>query len=330
MLEYLIETLTENTTPMTVLVVLYLVIAAVFWSLDFGYKKKVFRKRGEPHFFGETESVEDLLEQEEKAKHFSAAALNNFNEESLVVGLEGEWGSGKSSFINKCEEFWQQEDVKVINFSAFACHKDNFLECFVEVFSSELHSSLGISRKKITSFFLNQEASWRLSFFGALEITGNLPKITSVFNKEKLDKKELEQALGEKLGRLIIVIDDLDRMSLDQIREVARIVRYAANFKYTTFVLCYDVSNLNSNVEELKKREAQERISGTMSSGGGASLTEVALKIDSNQSEDFDNKNIVRFMEKIINVKYVLVSGRDEIDSYTQKLLEKHDSEKNE
>ncbi len=50
---------------------------------------------------------EDLLHSYDEAAKFAERVLNGGAKDSLVFGVDGPWGIGKSSFINLCAEYWQ-------------------------------------------------------------------------------------------------------------------------------------------------------------------------------------------------------------------------------
>ncbi|HBA44735.1 TPA: hypothetical protein DEG21_03345 [Patescibacteria group bacterium] len=52
--------------------------------------------------------------------------------------------------------------------------------------------------------------------------------------------------------KIIIVIDDLDRISSDKLRSVFKIINLCKDFYNTNFILCYDLSNFNNIDESLR------------------------------------------------------------------------------
>ena len=72
------------------------------------------------------EFKEDLLNRTEFAKTFGNAINNYKNEDCLVIGLMGEWGSGKTSLINLSLK--QIEDKIIIHFNPWIFSEQNRLK----------------------------------------------------------------------------------------------------------------------------------------------------------------------------------------------------------
>ena len=59
-------------------------------------------------------SKEDVLGRVDFAQHLGQAIINYKESDSLVIGLFGAWGSGKTSILNMCLEYI---DTKSVNFA---------------------------------------------------------------------------------------------------------------------------------------------------------------------------------------------------------------------
>jgi len=60
---------------------------------------------------------EDVLANQEQATHFAQIVLESGANSGLVYGIDGPWGTGKTSFINLADNYWQlHASSKVIVF----------------------------------------------------------------------------------------------------------------------------------------------------------------------------------------------------------------------
>lgn len=66
--------------------------------------------------------------------------------------------------------------------------------------------------------------------------------ISGVFEKETLGslQKDISHSLKKFKERIVVIIDDIDRLSSEEILEVFRIIRGSANFSNIVFVSCFD------------------------------------------------------------------------------------------
>tara|TARA_R110002050_G_scaffold6037_3_gene25792 strand:- start:2414 stop:4681 length:2268 start_codon:yes stop_codon:yes gene_type:complete len=71
-------------------------------------------------------------------------------------------------------------------------------------------------------------------------------------NKKSLSelKKEIKNDLSERKKKLVIVIDDIDRLNQSEIRQIFRLVRVNADFPNTIYLLAFDRKIIEANLEE--------------------------------------------------------------------------------
>lgn len=248
-----------------------------------------------------TDYSEDLLNRKIFVDTLASSLQNWDKEESLVIGLYGKWGSGKSSVINLVEKRLSEEKNKlskkeqkkapiVVKFNPWGYSES---EDLFDPFIMQLNKTLkgpdkiqNLSNK--LEALLSQTKSipskqdW-LSFFSSLTmllsfagisiplVFTNFPKIIQsvsiwlspivlvisiilqilslVFsiikffkNKQSLSdiKKDIGKILSKKKRKIIIIIDDIDRLSSKEIKQLFRIVRYNADFPNTIYLLSFD------------------------------------------------------------------------------------------
>lgn len=172
-------------------------------------------------------------------------AVNN-NEESFVVAVYGIWGSGKTMFIRCLEDCLNGRKAVVINFNPWDCHSPKLmLNSFFEILQKALvdyDSSLTKSIIKYTELLTS------------LDLPKPFGYLTSLFEQENgIDniKTKIKDALRKLQLNVYVLIDDVDRLTKEELIEVIRLVRNTANFPYLKFVVACDRNYIVSQLREI-------------------------------------------------------------------------------
>jgi predicted KAP-like P-loop ATPase len=179
---------------------------------------------------------------------------------SLVIGLYGEWGEGKSTVLNFVDSIFSSEykdSVCCIRFNPwYFRNEDQLLTNFFELLAGELEGGIITNKERVGTFFKD--------YLGAIIPTNALKLGLEVPNTVKLSgldvgrtfegwgeklsevtlderKENLESFLEDKKQKIVIMIDDIDRLDKDEIQTVLKLVKLLANFKHTTYILAFDV-----------------------------------------------------------------------------------------
>gem|GEM_PF-6430572 len=205
---------------------------------------------------------EDLFEKDiygykHYAENVANRILNSQFDRSFAIGVIGRWGSGKTSFIHLVSRVLnpknkRNSDVIEIWFSPW---KSRTPEAIVNDFFNELEK--GIENHHPTLGRAVRRYSEKLSR-GNTTIIGNLIR----FEFLRLDTlEELSNQVDKILERvdkkLIIYIDDLDRLDKNEVVEVLRLVRNTANFRNTFFIVPYDRNYVISAIEGINSHQKQ-------------------------------------------------------------------------
>jgi predicted KAP-like P-loop ATPase len=77
-------------------------------------------------------------------------------------------------------------------------------------------------------------------------------KLGEMFSQVKLEenKKRLEKILEEANKKLVIFIDDIDRLDKAEIQSILKLVKLSADFKNTTYILAFDEEKVVSAISE--------------------------------------------------------------------------------
>ncbi|WP_339168986.1 P-loop NTPase fold protein [Paenibacillus sp. FSL H7-0943] len=214
-------------------------------------KYKIRKKDEKSRFMSDSEGTEiedDNFEFNTQAEKFAESVYNFGSPKNLVFGIDAPWGTGKSTFINLCKGYWlknYKNKTIVYNFNPLKYeNRDNLFEKFVDglinelrnhVFSPELEGLVS----KYARLLKDTKATF--SFFG---VRFNFPYSSN----DSIDKtfQELEVVLKSINKKIIIVVDDLDRISFSSIKEILFVIKKAFNLPNISYVLCYDTDSLNA------------------------------------------------------------------------------------
>lgn len=212
------------------------------------------------------------------------------NVDSIVLGLNGSWGSGKSTLVNFIVEdtkkrFIDSDSTLIdIHFNPWMfSNQSELLSLFFKQLQQQLSTKKErfkkITKKLKTYVDLVEPAKKVIPVpFAEIAVT-SISKFLHIFSADKdliTLKKEIDKLVVESGIKLLITIDDIDRLNPIEIKEIFKLVKLNANFKNTVFILAYD-------------RE---------------------VVIESLQNEF--NINAARYLEKIVQVDYTVPNPSNE------------------
>lgn len=206
---------------------------------------------------------DDLLNREplairiaEEISHFSSDGSS----ESFVVGIEGDWGSGKTSLINLVLKNLKSSNFLIIKFNPWNFSDQNeLITDFFNSIADELeHKEKEKGKdaaKKIRNYFSRLLKRSELaiapeaSFLGFKLKLGTIYKIGGGNTLEK-QKEAINELLKGIDKRIVVVIDDIDRLDSQETRLVLKLVKMTANFENTIFLLAYDRGRVGKMISD--------------------------------------------------------------------------------
>ena len=251
---------------------------------------------------------EDLLGRAKVANELSREIKSYKNEDSLTIGIVGKWGSGKTSFINMVlENFEENDDYIIIKFNPWniSSRKQLISDFFLQLSnniekkgSNEIIGAVGKSLGTLSKFFKP------LGFIPPLSVLSTIRDITEKASEfineyvesEKEDLKSLKDNINNKLTNLnkkiIIVIDDIDRLCDEEIREIFQLVKSIADFKNTIYILSYDREIVTKALDKTQQGKGEEYLE---------KIVQVPLVLPYISKSDLD-KIFINSLNIIINI----------------------------
>jgi len=192
---------------------------------------------------------EDVLGRVPAAKVFARQVLSLDASSGVVVGVLGPWGSGKTSFVNLARADFDSAGATILDFNPWMFSgAEQLVESFFVELSSQLRLRPGLRE------IGNDLADYGEAFAGL----GWLPMVgpwiergrgaAKVLGKYLSRRREGTQGRREKLAKalrglehpIVVVLDDIDRLSSPEIRDVFKLVRLTASFPNMVYVLAFD------------------------------------------------------------------------------------------
>ncbi len=174
--------------------------------------------------------------------------LNNSKTWSLAIN--GSWGAGKTSFINLIKEkIEEKNDYEVIKFNPRTSKSASHIQ---EDFFNTLASALS---KYDSSFSYNLKAY--MESLQLIDESGIVKKVVDfyhIWNKKSI-KKNIEDSFDSLEKRVLVMIDDFDRLTREEILEVLKLIDSNAAFPKLVFITAYDKEQVNNILKELNKSD---------------------------------------------------------------------------
>ena len=213
-------------------------------------------------------STEDLLGRKSFSKTLSEAVNQYKGTDSLVIGLFGKWGVGKTSIVNMVLE--NLNDKIIVNFSPwnYDSHSDLINLFFIELRKSIIDNGNVRDEKSLKeAFFEYKRAIKNISNKPVVKgiISALLQKFVGVHLEDlwsppslEETREQLKKELGKINRKIIVVIDDIDRLTNEQIKDIFQLVKQVANFPNVIYLLSMDREVVCRALDEVQKIDGHE------------------------------------------------------------------------
>ncbi|MEQ7870639.1 P-loop NTPase fold protein [Chromohalobacter salexigens] len=196
-----------------------------------------------------TKPKDDALGRLKPASSFATQILSLDASEGVVVGVLGAWGSGKTSFVNLAQGLLEKSDVTVLEFNPWMFSgADQLVQSFFIELSAQLkiHPGMAEIGERIEEYGETFSGLGWLPLVGPWIERGRVA--TDILAKSLQRKKEsvkanqsrVRDALKKLDDPIVVVLDDIDRLSTPEIRDVFKLVRLTANFPNIIYLLAFD------------------------------------------------------------------------------------------
>lgn len=205
------------------------------------FKQSVQRKANIPILISEKDVDYDLFERNDIINHICSSIKACYNaENSFVIGLDGPWGSGKTTLLNNVKNLLEAEsDIEIID--DFDLWTYNTQESLLFALLDTILSHTGVKYSYIsTKKMINQVSA---SIIGNNAIGGSVIGLLNNYNSNDVVnslKEKINKHLEVNNKTVLIIIDNIDRASADNILFLFKLIGNIFDLKRIVYVLSYD------------------------------------------------------------------------------------------
>lgn len=219
----------------------------------------------------------DLLNRKSFIEEISCSIIeyfNNNNVDPLTIGLIGEWGSGKSSILNLIEnKINDNNDDKIIivkfNPWIYSSYYDLVDLFFDEIITSMINKDSEMINKfdEMKKILLKSIKFQRRHTIKKILNTINIYcwgfRINLFFNLSEPSKlKEIKENINNEMKnyKILCIIDDIDRLTNDEIIEIFKLIKNVCDFNNMIYLLAFDYNIVSKVLKEIGGDKYTEKI----------------------------------------------------------------------
>ena len=186
---------------------------------------------------------EDIFDYETIAKDVVNKIDTIDSKKSCSIGLIAHWGMGKTSFLNILELKLPTENYITLKFNPRHSYEAKNIQ---KDFFDLLYSTLSQYDYRFTSSFRN--------YLKSINILVDKSLMSKVFNVHKIwdkdiEKEDVNNAIKRINKRIVVIIDDFDRLVREEIIEIFKLIDGNASFTNIIFISAYDKDYINQIID---------------------------------------------------------------------------------
>ena len=187
---------------------------------------------------------EDILDLAEEAKKIAGEVLSLDKSKTWSLAITAQWGAGKTSFLNLIKENFSDNDFEIVYFNprdsrSYQTIQEDFFGLITCVLSKYDSGCSSVMKDYMSSLQL-------------IDNRGVIEKVVSfyrIWDKEDL-KDKLKKSFAHINRKILVLIDDFDRLSKEEILEVLKLIDSNAAFANLVFLTAYDKDQVNKALGE--------------------------------------------------------------------------------
>lgn len=201
-----------------------------------------------------TDPKDDLFGHAPFARHLAKSIRCHRGGDGLVIALHGPWGSGKTTILNyvchhlEAEKTEDADPPVVVHFNPwwFSGRED-----LAQTFLRQLQAALPAKNAKLKRVG-DLLGEYGEDLGGAVDLSGVTGRfgrmagriVGRAFKRRPRDVPALKARIAEELReakvRILVIIDDIDRLDHDEVRQLFTVIKALADFPFVTYLLAFD------------------------------------------------------------------------------------------
>lgn len=188
---------------------------------------------------------DDAFQRYGYATRIATTIAEHRSTDSLVIGVYARWGEGKTSMLHFVRSELRKRDIVAVDFNPWVyTEEQQMLLGFFRILADALHLESDQDRKQIGKL-LGDYASviGAVGSFKGASGFGDIAKFVSgklmAATTEKV-RKRVDKYLTESNKKVVVFIDDVDRLPAKEVQDLFRVVKLIADFQNTVYVLAFD------------------------------------------------------------------------------------------
>lgn len=196
-----------------------------------------------PHFRSDqpiTDPARDAYSRRPFAEGLAKSITSLPRDECYVIGLHGPWGDGKTSVLRFVEHTLKGDSATVVVwFNPWRfLHEEAILGEFFDVLAARVEARLTVWHERLA-----RVGSWVSRVAGVFyDQATKVAEIAAEKAEANIEKKRqrLKSALEQSGKRLVVFIDDIDRLDSSEIASLFRLIKACADLPNVVYVLAFD------------------------------------------------------------------------------------------
>lgn len=230
--------------------------------------------------------IDDKLNRIKYVEQLSSKILDYNNKESLVIGLSGQWGSGKSSILKMIIETIDEtptNDFILVEFNPwYFSNQKELIDEFFNVMINALSKNNKITDKLKKTKLINSIKKYSSSLLDnineqiSIKDKVALKKLIKTAPRLQKDvknaieiytslganiielKEDINKYINENEVKILFIIDDIDRLSDIEVEQIFKLVKLVADFNKTIYLLTYDKKVVSDSLDKTQHKKGYE------------------------------------------------------------------------
>lgn len=195
---------------------------------------------------------QDLLGRAALAQSFVRQVLMLDRSEGLVVGILGAWGSGKTSFINLVRRELEHDETTVLDFNPWMFSgTEQLVDHFFIELAAQLKTRPDLSQVgEALEDYGDVLVGWTGWIGIPMKLLGKGLQRRNRKGGVSQRQKKIKDLLRKLDKPILVVLDDIDRLSVLEIKYVFKLVRLTANFPNIIYIVAFDRTRVEDALTE--------------------------------------------------------------------------------